>query len=225
MPDHPRIPPRVPRGCSSRASSYRPGLATLAAYPAVGFSKGTCILQQGLHPDRAYLIRSGIVKLSKLRSGRTLIAGLRSSGSMIGVEASLLRAPHSVTVVALTECSAIPLEAAELRRLLLEDPDVSWLVHLAQSEEVERHMGHAARLACLSARERLEDFFKLLRNEIIGDPEAPVELPLREWELAQLLGITPQYLSRLIHALEAGGSLERRGGRWHHLQSVRGLHS
>jgi len=41
-----------------------------------------------------------------------------------------------------------------------------------------------------------------------------IELPLREWELAQLLAITPQYLCTLMQELLEQGRMERRGRRW-----------
>src|SRR5438067_1184303 len=82
----------------------------------------------------------------------------------------------------------------------------------------------AARMTCGSAptgtlppsvarRELLRSFLGMIGNNARHE-SGPLELPLRDWQVAQLLGVTRQYLSRLMQELEAGGTLRRSGKRW-----------
>jgi DNA-binding Lrp family transcriptional regulator len=40
-----------------------------------------------------------------------------------------------------------------------------------------------------------------------------VRLPLKYWEIAQLVGITPEHLSRILRQLEQEGIIKRKDGR------------
>jgi len=60
-------------------------------------------------------------------------------------------------------------------------------------------------MASLSALGRLSKF---LSEVLQGRGEAPI--PLKQWEIAELLGVTPEHLSRLLKVLESKG-LVRRG--------------
>ena len=80
------------------------------------------------------------------------------------------------------------------------------------SEEVYSQLIRAADRDLLSARERLEHFLQQIAEAthpsgLEGDRKAV--LPLRQWEIAQLIGVTPQWLSRLFHELEEVGTLRR----------------
>jgi CRP-like cAMP-binding protein len=44
-----------------------------------------------------------------------------------------------------------------------------------------------------------------------GSPNTEVRLPFKQWEIAQMLGVTPEHLSRLLRRLEKEGFLGRKG--------------
>jgi CRP-like cAMP-binding protein len=188
-----------------------------AAYSPLPWAKGAALLKQGHPPDQVLLLRSGLVKLCHTRAnGRSVIVGLRSRDSMLGVGPVLLGHPQTLTVVAITRCTAVAIGASQFKALLRSSEEISWTVHLAHSRETDRELSQLTALACLSARERLEEHLRLMREEMAATGSEGIPLPLKECELAELLGITPQWLCRLMQELCAEGRLVRQGTRWWH---------
>jgi CRP-like cAMP-binding protein len=207
----------MPIRSKQSAARYRSVLARLAKFARVQIARGTHLIDQNQGADSVYLLQSGLVKLARHTDGpRALIMGVRGTGALLGIEAALLRVPQPLTVVALVPCRVVRLGAKEFEGLLRKDEDFSWFVHVAHCQEVGRHLQQAAALASRSARERLEDFFRELRDETAVGEDDAIEVPLRDWELAQFLAVTPQYLSRLMQALRSDGTLERRNTQWFH---------
>jgi CRP-like cAMP-binding protein len=69
-------------------------------------------------------------------------------------------------------------------------------------------------IACLPARQRLEQLLWKI-GEQLGESQTTnfkVQLPLKHWEAAQLLAITPTYLSRLLAELESDEIISRMNG-------------
>jgi len=50
---------------------------------------------------------------------------------------------------------------------------------------------------------------KMIRN---ADKQIKIPFPLKHWEVAQLLGLTPEHLSRLIRKMENEAIIERDNG-------------
>ena len=83
------------------------------------------------------------------------------------------------------------------------------------SEALRCSMVSISERSCLSGRQRLEKFLlRLVYAQNRVDRQAPVKIQmnLKNWELAQLLAITPQHLCRLIKQLENEGILMRNNG-------------
>lgn len=177
---------------------------------------GTELFQQGGRAGMVYFLKSGLVKLMRVEEdGQQMIVGLRSSGWLLGADSALLQAPHPVTAVALTRCDLRCLAAADFCRLLHENPRLSWQVHQLQSREVYSQVRQLAGLGCLSARHRLEQFLWDLAGSLA--PAAPareirLQVPLRDWEVAQMIAVTSSYVCRLLKELEQDGLLKRRKG-------------
>ena len=69
--------------------------------------------------------------------------------------------------------------------------------------------------SCLSGRQRLEKFlWKLAQAQNGGDQQRPIKIRmiLKNWEVAQLLALTPQHLCRLVKQLENEGIVMRKNG-------------
>jgi CRP-like cAMP-binding protein len=176
---------------------------------------GTELLSQGFRAESVVAMASGLVKLLRgYEDGRHAIVGLRKGPCLIGVAGALLGAPQLLSAVAITEGEVSRVKSATFLRLIKEDRELSWFVHLEQARELQQEAEHAAKLACLSARERLRSFLAFLETEFARHDGTDPVLPLRDWEIAELLGITRQYLSRFMREAEHEGLLKRRGKRW-----------
>lgn len=199
----------------SRRPHAEPGVEPFAGIDHHRYARGAHLLEQGFGARKVGLVRMGLVKLAQTApNGRSAIVGLRGRDALLGVGPALLGVTQPVTAIAVTECDVAWVDVAHFARALNEDSDASRFVHFAHCLEIERHLAQAAGLACLSARERLEEFLRFLREEVALEGPAATELPLKDWELAQLLAVTPQYLSRLMHELRDEGVIARRGSHW-----------
>lgn len=209
-----RIAPFVGFGRGARADGPD-GVHPRIAHEASRLDQqpGAALLWQGDRPGRVYYLVSGRVKLTRNASGRELIIGVRCAGSFVGAADALLECEHAFSAQTLTACHLLALSAAALKRIAYADHD--FCLHLLRCElgEMSEELDNATGVGCLGVRQRLERYLRRLVSSAAGG-QGPVriELPLRHWELAQLLAITPEHLSRVLRELESEGLVERRRG-------------
>ncbi len=189
--------------------SFLSGVARLEVCPAGGE-----LIRQGMPAREMLFVESGLVKISHIdEDGDESIIDLRSSGHVLCIAAAILGGRYTFTAKALTDCQVRRVRVEDLFRKIASDPEFSRLLHLAQSREILASLTLMTRIARWSARRRFEH---LLRS--LGSSRTPhsaplrVYLPLKQWELAQLLAVTPAHLSRMLSRMEADGALERHSG-------------
>jgi CRP/FNR family transcriptional regulator len=174
------------------------------------------LFQQGSHSQQVYFIERGLVKLNRVeQDGQQIIIGLRSSGWMLGTSAVILRKLNPVSATTLTSCHIRHISADAFRHLLKTDVQFSWYIQHSQSRETHEQINRIAQLSCLSARHRLEQLLWELTSALApGDAkkDVKIEVPLKQWEIAQLIGVTPEHLCRMLRQLEDEGVLCRKKG-------------
>jgi CRP-like cAMP-binding protein len=166
------------------------------------YAKGVELFTQGAPLHEVYWLDKGLVKLVYLdEDGRERILDLRLAQGLLGAAAVLLRLPSPVSAVTVTVCQVRHMAAADFIKSLESDGRISWEVLHIQSQEMYGQFQRMADLSTSSSRLRLERF---LRGLVIAAPVtdgAPIEIPLKRCELAQLLAVTPEHLSRLFRQL------------------------
>jgi CRP-like cAMP-binding protein len=148
-------------------------------------------------------------------NGRELILSLKFPGSLLGAAAAIHVKPHPFSAVAVTSCKLTRLSAETFLDLVAADTQLASSLHEMLSAEILDQTARLSQIACLPARHRLEQLLWQLASERSvdgGKPEPKFQLPLRYWEAAQLLAITPPYLSRLLAELEQEGVIGRSKG-------------
>jgi CRP-like cAMP-binding protein len=195
----------------SDAQAIRDRIALVAS--AHGVEPDTPLLWQGERPERVYLLVSGRVKLTRNAHGRELIVGVRTAGSFIGATAALLGGEQAFGACTLSECRLLSLGASAL--LAVAQADHSFCLDLLRCElrALSRELDHSSGVACFGVRERVHRYLdRLLARAPARSGPLRIALPLRQWELAQLLAMTPEHLSRVLRELESDGLVERRRG-------------
>lgn len=184
--------------------------------PAQACPPGTELFHQDSPVQDVYFIEHGIVKLIHLEpDGREIIVGLRTPGWMLAAAAVIVHKPHLATGTTLSQCRLRRVPSAVFRHLLHTDEEFSWLVHQMHSHEVFDQVARLAQLSCESARHRFEQLLWHLIAAAEPDglkKETKLALPLKQWEVAQLIAVTPAYLSRIYNKLEREGILHRSNG-------------
>jgi CRP/FNR family transcriptional regulator len=174
------------------------------------------LYSQGSHAEEVYFINRGLLKLVRMeKAGHELIIDLRSRGWLLGMSAVITRQPHPVTVITLSECVVQRIPAEVFSSLLRTNPQFSLYVHQMQSHEAIDHITHMGRISCLPAPDRLADLFWELAHALelpTASGEILLRLPLKHWELAQLIAVTPEYLSRLLKKMQQDGIVRQNKG-------------
>ena len=177
---------------------------------------GTVLVRQGCEPGDIFFIEEGLAKLVRIDgNGREQILGLRGPGWMLGAAFVLVGRSHPASVVAVTACSLRRLSREAFLEMMAEQPDLSWHVHRMHSREVLSQFHHMADLGVKTARQRLE---RVLRRLVAvtspGNDHKEVRLlsPLKRWELASLIAVTPEHLSRLLKQLRNDGVIRVQKG-------------
>ena len=163
-----------------------------------------------------YFIDRGMVKLTCVGpAGREFIIGLRGAGRTLGASSAILQRPYPVTAVTVTPCHLFRVPAATFLKLLETSAQFSWYVQQEQSRDVYDHLSTLTSLECLTTRQRLEQFlWNFISVTEINDPqqELRLQLPLKHWEIAELISVTPQHLSKLMRQIEQDGIIHREKG-------------
>ncbi len=173
------------------------------------------LFRQGTLVDSVYTVVSGIIKLSCVDlEGKEIIVGLRSSGWLLGATSFILNQPHQTTATTLTRCQLARISANEFGNVLGAESQFSRYLHAHQAREVEGHLNNLVELASRPTRCRLA---KLLSDVAFG-LQSPgsnsigiLKIPLKQWEIAELLAITPEHTCRVLGGLEEAGLVRREG--------------
>lgn len=197
----------------------RTALASLG--PLQRYPPAIELFKQSSQAQDLYLIEHGLVKVTRFnQEGRELILGLRSPGWVLGVASVILRKPHPASAFTLTTCHLRRIPAQSFTDLLRRDPYLSWYFHQLQSREIYSQIAHMEGLGFLSARQRLEQLlWQLVSTQMPGNAqgedlrgETRLNVPLKLSEIAELIAITPEHLSRVLKQTEAEGLLRREKG-------------
>lgn len=173
------------------------------------------LLDQGDEPECAYLIEEGFVKLTRIEEDRQAILGLEGPGAVVGGSCAILRRPHAAIAETVSPCRLRRLPANELRQAARANPSLAWRLLQLSCEESQRLVESLGSVVCLPVRSRVEKLlYRAIEKDMRGGARAPLRLtlPLRHWELAQMLAVTPEHLSRVFSELVEEGIIERRKG-------------
>jgi CRP-like cAMP-binding protein len=179
------------------------------------YPSGVNLFHQGEVPVEIFLVETGLAKLvCSEESGRELIVDIRFAGSLLGLSAVIRNESHPMTAITASPCRLMRISAGQFRDLLGRDIELGFSVHHLLSAEVITQAARISEIACLTARQRLEKFIWQIAKQT--KPEEPqsskLQLPLRQWEVAQFLAITPAYLCKLLAELESEEIIVRRNG-------------
>lgn len=215
--------------CSVRRSAVCSALteAGLAALAARGqqrrIERGTTLVEAGQPWPLCASVTRGLLKIRQLgASGDEAIVGLLWPGDFIGLPfAGQTVAAHDVVALAPVTLCVFPQVVME--RTLADHPEMAQLLLARTLAELSAARGRVAALARASALARVAGFLSetARRDGMTLPVSAPanspavarIELPLRRGEMADLLGLTIETVSRQVRRLERAGVIGLPGGR------------
>ncbi|GEM_PF-831081 len=162
---------------------------------------GANLFRQGEPAEAVHVLRDGYVKLSStLVDGRQQILCVSRGGHVLGFD-GLPDGRYGCTAQALTYVTVCTVRAADLWRILEQNPEVSRRAILSLSGDLQRSRAQQCDLGAKSALERVASFLLRLGCTPQGVP-APVAQPLSRAEIAEMLGLTIGTVSRSIARLQ-----------------------
>lgn len=172
------------------------------------FGRGSMIFREGERAHFIYGIVTGSVALTTATDEGEAIIGLFSPGETVLLPPALLDLPYMISARALSDGQALLIHAQRFRELAEEDG----MLALACARVLARHwrilLKQHKQLRTQDADARLVQY--LLENAGRRTGPAVLRLPGSKKDLATLLGVTPETLSRALRRLRAIGVESRR---------------
>jgi CRP/FNR family transcriptional regulator len=174
------------------------------------YQKGDVIFYENTPSFAMYCICTGWVKLYKVgsRAERHVIR-LLGPGDTIGHNALLANEPYSTTAEVIETSFICTMPKDPFTGMLMESPQLSLNVMGKLAQELRSSEEQILILSQKSVQQRTAQMLLLLRKKSRNKDDKCVELriPLRRNEMAQMIGTTPESLSRTLRQLAKRGIL------------------
>jgi CRP-like cAMP-binding protein len=175
------------------------------------YQRGQGIFYEGHSATAIYCVYSGRVKLYKVgRKDEETLIRLLGPGDLIGYRPLLANEPYAATAEAVEDSILCVLSKETVSELLHDCPELalSLLAKLARELRTSEEQMLSILQESVSqrtARVLLWLFEQGGKNAGVG-PESSI--PMHRIELAQMIGTTPETLSRILHQFAARGIIE-----------------
>lgn len=170
------------------------------------------LFREGDSSTHLFVLRQGLLKLTSMdMNGREQIIGLATPGRLLGFE-TVHDNTYCFTAETLSPATVCKLRHKDMLEVLTQNPAVSLQVidvlnrELAEAQALIRVLGQK------NAEERVA-WFLLSLAAAVDDPSELSPLRLTRREIAELLGLTIETVSRLMSEFRRAGLIETpRGG-------------
>ena len=170
---------------------------------------GACVFDQGDEPQGIYCVASGYVLLWRIDAfGNKIALGLIGPGEIMGYRSYFAKDRHTATARALTECRVCLVPGSAMGRLLDRNTTLGrqFLHTLARDPGPPDAL--LLRAPHVPAHVRLVSLLLILRDQFAvtsADDSAEFDLPITRRDIAALLAMRPETVSRAIKELEDDG--------------------
>ncbi|MBI4182967.1 MAG: Crp/Fnr family transcriptional regulator [Proteobacteria bacterium] len=169
--------------------------------------RGTTLFNQGDEPQGIYCLRSGHVLLTQTDvAGNETGLRLVMSGELIGFRSFFAEEPHAATARVLTPSRVCLIPGAVLWKVLERNAALARALLRLVARDQGPMQAPFLRGPWLSVRERLVHLLLIIRDrcaETLPDGRLLFDLPLTRREIATMVGVRPESISRAVHDLRA----------------------
>lgn len=179
------------------------------------FPKGTRVFHEGDRSDACYIVRSGLVRITREHSdGRAIALATVGPGEIFGELAMLDGQARSASVETLDDTQLLALPARDMRRLLADHPEITVKLVVTLAKRVREANERISRQSFQTVPSRVAGV--LLRLAAEGASTEGVEevtIRMTQADLAQLAGTSRESVSRFLATLERAGVVRAGRGR------------
>jgi CRP-like cAMP-binding protein len=178
-----------------------------AAKRMLTLEPGEALYSQGEPGTGVYCIKSGLIGLRRVDvNGNSVLLRLSSAGTTVGYRTFLTREAHANSAEVLTSSVVCYIARPQIENLLKSNPLLGerFLQHFTKDAvEMENDYVRSMTMGMKSRFLHLILVFYERYGYQDKDGNAAVELPVKRGELAELVGVRPESISRLIDKLQA----------------------
>lgn len=195
--------------CAALNDEELAGLAAQGVQRTLG--RGDTLLHAGDERRVCANIQSGLMKVASVTAdGDEAIVGLAYAGDFVGRPFAGTAEQDVVALTDVTLC-AFPVEAVEAA--LRRHPDMERELLTRTLDDLDSARRWLVRLAHASAGARVAGFLLDMAKRLGAAEGETVQLPVSRGEIADLLGLTIETVSRQVTRLRAAGIIDLPGGR------------
>lgn len=189
-------------------------------------ARGETVFRAGAGNCGIYCIAEGIVGLRLLHeSGTSVLVDIAYPGDLIGTRAFLRNGRHRTSAEALSAVRLCRIPAAEARRLMHEHPALHQRLVRVCLDSLDASQEAMLQAAAMPNRDRLFHLLSRLIGHCATSDSAggvQAQLPVSREDIAAMLGVRQETLSRLLKRLKQEGVIDI-SGRHCQLLSLRRL--
>ncbi len=180
------------------------------------FAPGQAVFREGDSSDTCYIVRSGHARAVREHGdGRTITLATFGPGDIFGELALFEDERRSATVEALEELGVVAVLGPDMRRLMVEHPQISTRLVIALGRRLRESNERLSRQSFQTVQSRVASVLGELVTQAVAEGAKPAEVPViaTQADLAQLAGSSRESASRFLAVLERAGVISQGRGR------------
>ena len=180
------------------------------------FEPGQAVFREGDSSDTCYVVSDGHARAIRSHpDGRTITLATFGPGDIFGELAMFEDERRSATVEAIETTGVIGVLGPDMRRLMIEHPEISTRLVIALGRRLRESNERLSRQSFQTVQSRVAVVLGNLVAEQIatGIPPSDVLVTATQADLAQLAGSSRESASRFLAVLERAGVISQGRGR------------
>ncbi|HEY7892667.1 MAG TPA: Crp/Fnr family transcriptional regulator [Solirubrobacteraceae bacterium] len=180
------------------------------------FQAGEVVFREGDSSDTCYVVRDGQARAVRDHAGgRTITLAQFGPGDIFGELAMFEDERRSATVETMEKTNVVALLGADMRRLMIEHPEISQRLVIALGRRLREMNERLARQSFQTVQSRVAVVLRELVEQARGaEPRGKdVLITTTQADLAQLAGSSRESASRFLAVLERAGIISQGRGR------------
>lgn len=181
------------------------------------YEEGDVIFYEGDDCTSLYLVESGLVAVKKTDTeGQQILIRLANPGDTLGYRPLLAGESHRASAEVIKKTKVCALPKSTMKRFLLSNLELGTEILKRMAKVLGEADERFFEAVSLPARIRLIHLLMVLQErcgKIVDDGSLLMELPLTRRDIAAMLGIRAESLSRLVHDIEDEGLIHFSGNK------------
>jgi CRP/FNR family transcriptional regulator len=190
--------------------------AAAAYFQEKRYKKGVTLFHEGQPGVAFYLVSSGRVKVYKLsEDGRELIIGIFGDGAIFGDVPVFDGGPYPASAATLVDTEVVYMLRDDFEELITAYPGISLKIVRVLGKRLRQALASVMDIAMKSVSQRLASQLLSLAKEYGRQEgeETIIDLPLSRQEIADLIGVSRETVTRELSKFSRAGTIRLEGKR------------